>query len=108
MFWVLKRTVSLRGFFWVPTTYVLVEENKKFKFPLSTYSKLELYSLEMPRNLSVGTNKFIQKFNKTTDTTLYGISNYPISLYPIKNFCIVYWIINFVSTKSLINFQRAW
>ena len=30
MFWVLKRTVSLRRFFWVPTTYVLVEkqENK--------------------------------------------------------------------------------
>ena len=25
MFWVLKRTVSLRRFFWVPTTYVLVE-----------------------------------------------------------------------------------
>ena len=24
MFWVLKRTVSLRRFFWVPTTYVLV------------------------------------------------------------------------------------
>ena len=26
MFWVLKRTVSLRRFFWVPTTYVLVEK----------------------------------------------------------------------------------
>ena len=26
MFWVLKRTVSLRWFFWVPTTFVLVEK----------------------------------------------------------------------------------
>ena len=26
MFWVLKRIVSLRPFFWVPTTYVLVEK----------------------------------------------------------------------------------
>ena len=26
VFWVLKRTVSLRRFFWVPTTYVLVEK----------------------------------------------------------------------------------
>ena len=25
-FWVLKRTVSLRRFFWVPKTYVLVEK----------------------------------------------------------------------------------
>ena len=26
VFWVLKRTVLLRRFFWVPTTYVLVEK----------------------------------------------------------------------------------
>ena len=26
MFWVLKRTVSLRRFFWALTTYILVEE----------------------------------------------------------------------------------
>ena len=26
IFWVLKRIVSLRRFFWVPTTYVLVEK----------------------------------------------------------------------------------
>ena len=26
VFWVLKGTVSLRRFFWVPTTYVLVEK----------------------------------------------------------------------------------
>ena len=32
MFWVLKRTVSLRRFFWVPTSYVFVEkwENRFF------------------------------------------------------------------------------
>ena len=30
MFWVLKRTVSLRQFFWVPTTYVLVENQISF------------------------------------------------------------------------------
>ena len=29
VFWVLKRTVSLRRFFWVPTTYVLVENLRK-------------------------------------------------------------------------------
>ena len=29
IFWVLKRTVSLRRFFWVPTTYVLVEKSEK-------------------------------------------------------------------------------
>ena len=27
--WVLKRTVSSRRFFWVPTTYVLVEKKEK-------------------------------------------------------------------------------
>ena len=29
-FWVLKRTISLRWFFWVPTTYVLVEKEEKY------------------------------------------------------------------------------
>ena len=33
MFWMLKRTVSLRRFFWVPTTYVLVG---KFSFLIRT------------------------------------------------------------------------
>ena len=37
MFLVLKRIVSLRRFFWVPTTYVLVE-NKKVKFSISTFN----------------------------------------------------------------------
>ena len=35
MFRVLKRTVSLRQFFWVPTTYVWVR-NKKNNFPVHT------------------------------------------------------------------------
>ena len=35
MFWVPKRTVSLRRFFWVPTTYVLIEKKKKY-FLVST------------------------------------------------------------------------
>ena len=39
MFWVLKRTVSLTRFFWVPTTYVLIEKQKnkkKFRYTLLT------------------------------------------------------------------------
>ena len=32
MFKVLKRTVSLRRFFWVPLTYVLIEKWKKIIF----------------------------------------------------------------------------
>ena len=32
MFWVLKRTVSLRRFFWVPTTYVLVGKSENLCF----------------------------------------------------------------------------
>ena len=35
VFWVLKRTVSLRRFFWVPTTYVWWR-NKKNNFPVHT------------------------------------------------------------------------
>ena len=35
VFWVLKRTVSLRRFFWVPTTYVL-DDNKENIFPIRT------------------------------------------------------------------------
>ena len=36
MFCVLKRTISLRWFFWVPTTYVLIK--KKSNFQLNTLS----------------------------------------------------------------------
>ena len=32
MFWVLKRTISLRRFFWVPTTYVFGWEIRKSLF----------------------------------------------------------------------------
>ena len=32
MFWVLKKTVSLRRFFWLPTTYVFVEKQEKWFF----------------------------------------------------------------------------
>ena len=38
MFWVLKRTVSLRWFFWVPTIYVLVEKYENY-FLLRTLNK---------------------------------------------------------------------
>ena len=41
MFWVLKRTVSLRGFFWVPTTFVWLR-NKKIIF--GTLSSLKAWS----------------------------------------------------------------
>ena len=34
VFWVPKWTVSLRWFFWVPTTYVLVDELNKFEYEL--------------------------------------------------------------------------
>ena len=36
MFWVFKRTVSLRRFFRVPTTYVLVEKKIIFWYSLLT------------------------------------------------------------------------
>ena len=42
MFWVLKRTVSLRRFFWVPTIYVLIEKLEK---KISTHSYLEAWTL---------------------------------------------------------------
>ena len=43
MFWVLKRTVSIRRFFWVPTTYVLVEK-------LENCFVIALFNLEMRVN----------------------------------------------------------
>ena len=48
MFWVLKRTVSLRWFFWVPTTYVFVEKIEKniFQFSRPVGGKADLTLFE--------------------------------------------------------------
>ena len=40
MFWVLKKNVSLRRFFWVPTTYVLDEKQEKFFFCYALLTKV--------------------------------------------------------------------
>ena len=42
-FWVLKRTVSLRRFFWVPTTYVFVWEIRNFNYTLLSGGLIPLF-----------------------------------------------------------------
>ena len=64
MFWVLKRTVSLRRFFWVPTTYVFVE-NKKSSFQLRTFNW-------RPVLVYLG---LLQPLNSESDTTAENVQN---------------------------------
>ena len=47
MLWVLKRTVSLRRFFWTPKTYIRIDESENIhKFTLKIFVNLELYSYQ--------------------------------------------------------------
>ena len=43
MFWVLKRTISMRWFFWVPTTKILVEKYNDNNFQLPTITSCAEY-----------------------------------------------------------------
>ena len=65
MFRVFKRTISLRRFFWVPTTYVLVG-NKEIDFRLHTLSwrpggKSGLIPILRPLHLSKAENNIENK-----------------------------------------------
>ena len=57
MFWVLDGTISLRWFFWVPTTYVLVEkQHKYFCYTLNSRSAVKFDWNSETKNLRT-TNK---------------------------------------------------
>ena len=52
VFWVLKRTISMRWFFWVPTTYVLVANEKKYFTFTHSYMYLGACNVFSPHSLS--------------------------------------------------------
>ena len=90
MFWVLKRTVSMRRFFGVPTTYVLVENKKKINYALlSGVLYIVMVFANQSQNVILYFSPFLHEYSCQAPPTMNNFINKLSHLYIEKKKLLV-------------------